>query len=83
MIDITFSDFCIKVAREFSQFGHESQRYGQWFYNDLSLVNPALAEHIRGSKYDPFYKERISDETMQYLALMWGTEPKEPLYTFI
>ena len=73
---MTYSDFCIHTARGFGELpvyenGKRAVRYGQWFYNELLNVKPKLAEHIRGTDKDPFYKDRVDDSCLHYLVLMW------------
>jgi|DEB0MinimDraft_10_1074344.scaffolds.fasta_scaffold06889_5 hypothetical protein len=67
----TFSDFCINTVKGFNSVAHPSLRYGQWFFQELHNVHQGLAEHIRGTKFDPFYKDHVGDDTLHYLMLMW------------
>jgi len=81
-ITISFQDFLNKAIVDYTQEANATakhQRFGQWFYNDMILANPDLAEHIRGSKYDPFYLEQPTPEQLRYIELVWANPPKQPL----
>lgn len=47
-------------------------RYGQAYFNILSSVRPELAELIRGSMYDPFHKDEVSDQIHTYIKSKWA-----------
>ncbi len=41
---------------------HGSERMGQAYFNELSLLHPAIGEFYRGHSLDPFYvDEKIGD----------------------
>lgn len=40
----------------------ENQRIGQWAFNLLSEAYPLVAEQIRGSDDDPFYRDELVPE---------------------
>lgn len=46
-------------------------RLGQIFFNDLCDVRPAIAEQLRGSMLDPFYKERITQVVSDFVRERW------------
>lgn len=48
-----------------------NQRLGQWFFSYLSAIRPDIAEELRGSLYDPFAKNYISDEVETFVRLRW------------
>ncbi len=80
---MSFHDFCIHTAKGFGELpvhdnGKRTVRYGQWFYNELLNVKPNLAEHIRGTDMDPFYKERVDYSCLHYLVLMWDHDFGDP-----
>ncbi|NCW78538.1 MAG: hypothetical protein EBV64_11400 [Oxalobacteraceae bacterium] len=47
------------------------ERYGQAFFNVLHLEYPAIANAIRSTPYDPFFKEDVSPETMQRVLALY------------
>lgn len=46
-------------------------RLGQIFFNELLIVRPAIAEQLRGSMLDPFYKERITQVVSDFVRERW------------
>jgi hypothetical protein len=56
---------------------HETQpikgdlRLGQIYFNLLCEVRPTLAEEIRGSMLDPFFKERITKVVSDFVRERW------------
>ena len=46
-------------------------RLGQIFFNELCTVRPAIAEQLRGSMLDPFYKERITQVVSDFVRERW------------
>jgi hypothetical protein len=46
-------------------------RLGQIFFNELCVVRPAIAEEIRGSMLDPFFKERITQVVSDFVRERW------------
>lgn len=47
------------------------ERYGQAFFNVLYLGYPAIANAIRSTPNDPFFKEDVSLETMQRVLALY------------
>lgn len=52
-----------------SRYGDE--RLGQWFFNFLNLNRPDIAEKLRGSLIDPFYKNRIPADVVEFVRNAW------------
>lgn len=56
---------------------HETQpnkgdlRLGQIYFNLLCSIRPAIAEELRGSMLDPFYKERITNVLSEFVKERW------------
>ncbi len=46
-------------------------RIGQIFFNELLVIKPELAEKIRGSMLDPFFKHRITQVTQDFVRANW------------
>ena len=46
-------------------------RLGQIFFNELCVVRPHIAETLRGSMLDPFYKERITAVVSDFVRERW------------
>jgi len=40
----------------------------------LSGVNPRVAELLRGSLIDPFYRDEVSDKVWDFVMDKWETE---------
>ena len=48
-------------------------RTGQAFFNELHTVYPEIANMIRGTELDPFYRSELLPELYEFLLV--GTEP--------
>lgn len=48
------------------------QRNGQAAFNALATVRPDLAEVVRGSLVDPFYRDELLPEFYEFLSEWWG-----------
>lgn len=55
--------FLVEAAQR-RQIRH-GERYGQAFFNVLHLGYPAIADAIRSTPYDPFFKQDVSPDTMR------------------
>ena len=49
-------------------------RQGQLFFNLLSGVNPRVADLLRGSLIDPFYRDEVSDKVWDLVMDKWEAE---------
>jgi hypothetical protein len=47
------------------------QRYGQWYFNCLVQIRPDISEKIRSTKLDPFFREKVSQETEEFVEANW------------
>lgn len=47
-------------------------RAGQHYFNVLHIIRPDIAEKVRGTKMDPFYKDSVPVETQNFVASAWG-----------
>jgi hypothetical protein len=66
---MNYGSFRIAVQQEWAE--SRDLRLGQVYFNLLMLIRPDLAEMLRGSLRDPFYKEHISAETEEIVASKW------------
>ena len=48
-----------------------NQRYGQWYFNCLVKIRPDISEKIRSTKLDPFFREKVSQETEEFVEANW------------
>lgn len=70
--NISFDQFLADVYKM-----HETQpvkgdlRLGQIFFNNLCTVRPHIAEQLRGSMLDPFFKERITQVVQDFVRERW------------
>lgn len=46
-------------------------RLGQMYFNALNIVRPDIANVLRGSKYDPFYRMEIEPATEEAVSHLW------------
>lgn len=49
-------------------------RQGQLFFNLLAGTNPRVAELLRGSLIDPFYRDKVSDKVWDLVINKWEAE---------
>lgn len=50
-------------------------RYGQVFFNTLDRDRPALAQEICGKRLDPFHREEVEPELLEWLERYWEAGP--------
>lgn len=50
---------------------NKQERYGQYFFNMLRVVRPDVAEVLRGSPLDPFYREMVRPEEHIQIETLW------------
>lgn len=65
-----YADFFAKVCDY--AFANPHIRIGQAYFNMLEDVNPELANGLRGTDLDPFYRESVSEETHTYVQYNWS-----------
>ncbi len=68
---MTFEEFLHDVIAQYEQRQDKSIRLGQLFFNELCIVRPSIAEEIRGSMLDPFFKERITQVVQDFVRDRW------------
>jgi hypothetical protein len=68
---MTFEEFLHDVIGQYEQRQDKSIRLGQLFFNELCVVRPSIAEEIRGSMLDPFFKERITQVVQDFVRDRW------------
>ena len=54
--------------------GTRGLRQGQLLANMLRELRPDLADMLRGSELDPFYRFSVRDATWEWLAAHWGSQ---------
>lgn len=60
----------VHIAHQ-SQVNKKDLRLGQIFFNELCIARPTIAEQIRGSMLDPFFKERITQVVSDFVRERW------------
>lgn len=50
---------------------NREQRMGQAAFNYLYLSRPDLSEHIRASNLDPFYRDDILPDFLNWVGMFW------------
>lgn len=69
---MTYEQFLSDVLNKYeTQPKKGDLRLGQIFFNDLCVVRPAIAEQLRGSMLDPFFKERITQVVSDFVRERW------------
>lgn len=51
-------------------------RYGQVYFVMLSDLYPEIAEQIRNTPLDPFYHEKASTDTHEFVESKWPAKPE-------
>jgi hypothetical protein len=68
---ITYDDFLAAIPK---RMGVLDERYGQAMFNLLTIARPHIAEQLRATALDPFYKGSpadIANETWTLIASEW------------
>lgn len=69
---MNYYSFRLAVQQEWAEQDEpRPQRLGQMYFNMLLGIRPDLAEKLRGSLRDPFYKDYISHETEAMVESEW------------
>lgn len=63
--DMTFEKFLDKLVEY--RNSNPSQRHGRAFFNLLCEVRPDLAERLRGSTIDPFYRDDLLPDAVLFV----------------
>ena len=83
---VDFNDFYEAFHKHLSEYDRTHRNYnaelviwrqGQLFFNLLSGVNPRVAELLRGSIIDPFYRNKVSDKVWDFVMDNWELETAE------
>lgn len=70
MTPVSYEEFIERVNKYHTQF-KDSWRYGQTYFNVLSNVRPMIAEQLRATLHDPFFKDKVSEETHLFVRSIW------------
>lgn len=72
---MTYDQFLNHVHQTYStQPVKGDLRLGQIFFNELCVVRPTIAEELRGSMLDPFYKHRITEVVSNFVREKWDVQ---------
>ena len=80
---VDFNDFYEAFHKHLSEYDRSNRNYnkdvvvwrqGQLFFNLLQSVNPRVAEFLRGSILDPFYRDEVSDKVWDLVMDKWEAE---------
>jgi len=66
---VTFADFLALATRTFDE--KADLRYGQHWFNTLYEVRPDIANKVRGSIFDPFHRDHVSQQAVFFVAENW------------
>lgn len=50
-------------------------RYGQFYFAALLNARPDIANSIRGTGLDPFYRDKVSSSEHKEIEKLWKAEP--------
>lgn len=65
----TFADFM--TACRANKRRHPEWRGGQAAFNTLREIRPELAEELRGTEFDPFYRDELVGAFFGQVAARW------------
>jgi hypothetical protein len=68
-MEYDFEEYLRRVADE--QRAHPEWRAGQTFFNVLYEARPYLADNIRGTGLDPFYRDERIPLLLDELRIRW------------
>lgn len=63
---LTHETFMSNVMKEYLEH-MEDLRYGQVLFNLLAFERPDISQQIHATRLDPFYKEKPSQETFDFI----------------
>lgn len=67
-----YIDFVIDVTSKYNNpTNADGWRLGQAVFNRLAQVRPDIANKLRGTLLDPFYKNSVSTETWEFIHKNW------------
>lgn len=79
---MTFEQYLEEVQATFQKWSTASNpwRLGQTYFNVLCELRPDLSERIRTTDLDPFYRDQIIPEFLNWVGEQWniGTQKKIP-----
>lgn len=69
---MTYEEFAHKINQMYlTQPVKDDLRLGQIYFNELCNVRPHIAEQLRGSMLDPFFKQRITQVVHDFVKNHW------------
>ena len=71
---LEFDEMATKACDEEVLVTRSDLRVGQIYFNKLYDVRPDVANRLRGSKIDPFFKNYVIDTVKQFVKDNWETE---------
>lgn len=67
---MSYEDF-LAIVRD--SYDNDSDiRLGQHFFNALHTIRPDIANQIRGTKNDPFYRDDVPGYTQEAVSALWS-----------
>lgn len=79
-VGVDFFDFVERYTQHLSEQDPNHRNYdsdvvvwraGQLFFNLLTEDNQRVAEMLRGSIFDPFHRDKVSDKTWNFVMDNW------------
>lgn len=69
---MNYDQFLAQVHKEHAEQPVKGDlRLGQIFFNKLCEIRPNIANELRGSMLDPFFKERITNVVSEFVRERW------------
>jgi hypothetical protein len=69
----SFNDFLADASIVYEKLrkNDETWRYGQVYFNLLDDHRPDISEKIRGTKFDPFFRDEVKKEIHDFVEAQW------------
>lgn len=74
---MNYHSFRLAVQQEWAEA--DDQRLGQVYFNLLHNLRPDIANRLRGSLIDPFYRDKLSTETEEFVIAEWDDDTEFPV----
>lgn len=68
--DADYVDFALRATRHYAD-SRDFARFGQVVFNVLETMRPDIADQLRGTDLDPFYKTSVDDKVWSFIRSRW------------
>jgi len=72
--EVSFAEYLQTVQKAQAANRNKTLRRGQIHFNVLCDLHPTLAESVRGSDLDPFYRDDLVPAFLEHIQKAWSPE---------